>query len=1069
MTKPLTVYKASAGSGKTFTLAVEYIKLLVENPQQYRNILAVTFTNKATEEMKMRILSQLYGIWNQYPDSDQYTKKICAELNCSVEFLRGRVNTALKLLIHNYSFFRIETIDSFFQSVLRNLAHELDLTPNLRIELNDDEVEERAVDKMIEELTPNKDIMDWIMAYIRDAMQDDKSWNVIGQIKKFGLTIFKDFYKDNHKELSDAIGDIDAYKAYIRHLKKERDEAVNRVKKISASFYKTIGDANLTVDDFLYKKSGVVGLFEKIKNGPIPPSEIKGRQISAVGNPDNWVTNKHKRADEIKALVSSDLNPLLEQVVNNMANEWKTYQTAQLTLRHLYQLRLLDAIEKTVRTMNEEAGQFLLSDTQHLLRSLIDNSDSPFIFEKIGSRLEHIMIDEFQDTSVVQWNNFKVLLEECMSHKGSHNLIVGDVKQSIYRWRSGDWRLLNDIEGNFRNASKMVEVMPLKTNYRSQAVIINFNNVFFKEAKTIEYDNHKLILPDDADQLRRGYSDVVQRRRRGIGKKGLVEITLLPKEDSQQETLKMVSDTLKTLIEAGAKQSDIAILVRTNASIPLIADYLAQECPDIQVVSDEAFRLQSSTAVCIIVDALHLLTHPDDILTRYSLVMMYQTMVMKKDADMNDIFLNTAEEDWLPSEFTEHRQDLLLMPLFDLAQRLCNIFKVNDIEGQTAYICAFFDQLTKFSTDTTSDIDAFVNHWYESVAKKNIRSDEANGVRILSIHKSKGLEYEHVIIPFCDWDLEPKAGSMIWCKPEPIQDYSLPIVPIDYSSKALGGTRYETDYHKENFQNTVDNLNLLYVAFTRAGRSLFVIGTRASKSRRSYLLEECLPIVLQKLSGSIIEGVDDKEAKLIFKYGQLDICNKEKAESKNVMLAKSSPVRVTFDCHDSNVVFKQSNKSREFIEGESEQAGYIKSGNVLHYVFSKIKTKDDIDHVLNTLDNEGIFDNVTMTKKSVRNMLHKRLNHPVVSQWFAPGLTLYNECTILQYDKDEKKVVECRPDRVVNDGKTMTVIDFKFGNPHDEHVNQVQGYMKTMKEMGHYDVKGYVWYVFMNNIVEVKA
>ena len=162
-------------------------------------------------------------------------------------------------------------------------------------------------------------------------------------------------------------------------------------------------------------------------------------------------------------------------------------------------------------------------------------------------------------------------------------------------------------------------------------------------------------------------------------------------------------------------------------------------------------------------------------------------------------------------------------------------------------------------------------------------------------------------------------------------------------------------------------------------------------------------------------------------------------------------------------------KSREFIEGESEQAGYIKSGNVLHYVFSKIKTKDDIDHVLNTLDNEGIFDNVTMTKKSVRNMLHKRLNHPVVSQWFAPGLTLYNECTILQYDKDEKKVVECRPDRVVNDGKTMTVIDFKFGNAHDEHVNQVQGYMKTMKEMGHYDVKGYVWYVFMNNIVEVKA
>ena len=393
MAKPLTVYKASAGSGKTFTLAVEYIKLLVQNPNNFRNILAVTFTNKATEEMKMRIVSQMYGIWKGYDDSKSYIEKLCSDLQCSEDFLRGRIGVALHLLLHNYSFFRVETIDSFFQSVLRNLARELDLTANLRIELNDRQVEELAVDRMIDDLKSDDDVMRWIMDYIYDNMQEDKTWNVIGQIKSFGATIFKDYYKDHHTTLAAAMSKPDFFADYVKSLKEKRDKAQNAAIEVSRTFFDTIEAAQLSIDDFPYGAKGLVSIFIKIKDGPIPPSAIGKRSIDAVDNLNSWVKKSDKRASAIREIVEGELNPLLKYAVENMPNLWKDYQSSQLSLRHLYQLRLLDAIETKVRSLNEEAGRFLLSDTQHLLQSLISDNDSPFIFEKIGSYLEYIMID----------------------------------------------------------------------------------------------------------------------------------------------------------------------------------------------------------------------------------------------------------------------------------------------------------------------------------------------------------------------------------------------------------------------------------------------------------------------------------------------------------------------------------------------------------------------------------------------------------------------------------------------------------------------------------------------------
>ena len=290
MVKPLVVYRASAGSGKTFTLAVEYIKLLVQNPLAYKQTLAVTFTNKATEEMKMRILSQLYGIWRGLESSKAYQEKICQELEASPEFVSRQAGTALHLLLHNYNYFRVETIDSFFQSVLRNLARELDLTANLRVGLNDVQVEEVAVDQLIDSLKATDQMLQWLLRYIMDNISDDRSWNVISQIKQFGRTIFRDYYKQQSKKLNDVISQKNFFDDYTKELRQIREDASNRIQIISESFFETIKQEGLTVDDFSRKSKGVCSIFLKMQRGQFDESIITQTVADAIGNPSKWYT-----------------------------------------------------------------------------------------------------------------------------------------------------------------------------------------------------------------------------------------------------------------------------------------------------------------------------------------------------------------------------------------------------------------------------------------------------------------------------------------------------------------------------------------------------------------------------------------------------------------------------------------------------------------------------------------------------------------------------------------------------------------------------------------------------------
>ena len=1080
MVKPLTVYKASAGSGKTFTLATEYIRLLVENPTSYRNILAVTFTNKATEEMKMRILSQLYGIWKQLPESADYMKVIREKTGYGEELISERAGIALQNLLHNYNYFRVETIDTFFQSVLRNLARELELTTNLRIGLNDHQIEDIAVDQLIADLNTTDIVLQWIIRYIMESISDDRSWNVISKIKKFGCTIFQDRYKEVSDELSKKMQEPGFFEHYTTQLRELREAALEHMKQIGESFFDELEAEQLTIDDLSGKSRGIASFFNKLRRGEFDASIENATVANHLESYEKWCTKTHPKRDYIYTLAQGSLGNILRYAVDERPRQWKLYKSADLTLRHLNQLRLLGSIEQKVRQLNADANRFLLSDTQQLLHALIGESDSPFIFEKIGTQLEHVMIDEFQDTSTVQWQNFCVLLAEAMSHENTSNLIVGDVKQSIYRWRSGDWRLLNDIEQQFN--SQQIETRALDTNYRSQRNIIQFNNVFFRQAATLEYMAQKELNAAEAAQLEKAYADVEQKIPAGKDPLGLVSIRLLPADDYQTATLKQIAETIATLRAQGIPQKEIAILVRVNQYIPTIARYFMEQMPEVTIVSDEAFRLDASNAVCLLVQALRLLTHPDDQLTKAAIVKNWHHDVLGEPAEDNRLLLSTVDLDsGLPEAFRNHREELTAMPLYDLVERLYDIFSLERLSEQSAYVCTFFDQLAAYVSENTADIFAFLNEWDETICKKTIQSDETEGVRILSIHKSKGLEYPYVIIPFCDWQLEKQNDNILWCKPaeEPFSD--LPIAPVDYSQRQMMGTIYEHDYLQEHLQNTVDNLNLLYVAFTRACKGLYVLGRRNAKNLRSTLIEQCLPLVAKELSDAVIEGMEDDKATLSFTYGTpasprsdtSRITPHASAKTKNPFLKPAEPLPVAFSYHESKVSFRQSNRSQAFIEGDDEEKAqrhrYIQAGSVLHEIFSTIRTVNDIPDALRRLQFEGVLYDEEMTAEHITMMLKKRLENPRVADWFSPRWTLFNECTILSVENGEVK--ERRPDRVMTDGQEWIVVDFKFGSPKPEYHDQVREYMNLIQKMESVSsdkIHGYLWYVYSNKIEEVK-
>ena len=1068
----LKIYRASAGSGKTFTLALEYMKLLVRNPYSYRRILAVTFTNKATGEMKERILGKLYGVANKLESANDYLEKLVEQLpDLSRETIVKNAGVALELILHDYGHFRIQTIDAFFQTVLRSLAKELELNGDMEISLDGDTLLEDAVDSYIRNLDPDPKQIAPIVNFIEDKLQAGNDWHISNDLKDFAKNILKEEYQQRGDVLRAEMEKDNGVllKEFYNKVSKERSRIIQEAKGLGESFYNIAKSEHLEAEDFSGKSRGIHGFFMKVMAGEFPTLSATNKGL--IENHEK-ISKRCSKNKEIAELIERFV--LLSHEKNN----------CELSLKHYHQLGMLNNIAKTLKEENEKENRFLLAETTHLLSSMI-KENATFIFEKIGTEIDHIFIDEFQDTSKLQWDCFKVLLEEVLGRE-STNLIVGDVKQSIYRWRNSDWNIMNTIGDQFRKDQIAFADQKVKTdgkefystNYRSDSNIVTFNNALY--SKAIEFISKKFEAPLGTTrlaELKRAYEDVEQAlpawKKPGCG---YAEVRILDKEENSDKKIKQIAieelmKTLHRLIdEEKVAPGDIAILLRyKNTMKDIVEAFNAEEFKsgsNIKIVSDEAYRLESSLTLQLVISAMRYIASPEDNVNIANLVKLYAKVIDKRDetfvgyASQNDII------ELLPSDFREKLEHFQSLPIYELIEQLLHTLGMSNDKNEEAYIYAFLDYASQYLTNRVSDLNGFLEAWDNEICEKSIPAEDVNSVRLMTIHKSKGLEFHTVIIPLCDWLLTGDNRNSLWCKPQkkPYDTLSLLSVPL---KKDMLDSMYRDDYNKEQLYQIVDNLNILYVATTRAKSNLFIFsdGTGGTGETISKQLNDIIKNVAKELV-----GVNNENG--VYTYGTV-VQSKAKKETEEKRLnenpfeAKPESIRQPFVYHTNRITFRQSRELARFLatdKDEKQQLKNIAEGELLHNVMSGINKAGDLEKVLEKLMIEGLIASSNQFNH-IKKLIESKISQPQVAEWFTGKYKLYNECSILVSSGEE---TTRRPDRVMITDDEAIVVDYKFGNENNEYKKQVKRYMELLGEMGYKNVKGYLWYVYKNKIEEVK-
>ncbi len=1008
--------------------------------------------------MKERILSQLYGIATGDKGSKAYLNKICNELEMSAEAVKERAADALAKLIHDYSRFQVTTIDSFFQTVMRNLARELGLGAGMNIELDTTTVLDKAVDTLIEQLDIHSPVFTHLLTYINDLIKEDKTWKVIDSIKEFGRDIFREEFMEQRSILHAKLKDKDFIPTYKKLLLGTRKKTEASIQGIADTFFHELEVRGLDADVFKGGTKGVGSYFKKLRDGDYSNKIRNATVEKCLLDINEWRSkNCH---DALKDDVFLDaMKTLLHNAENLRQKAILIINSCNLSLEHINKVSLLAAIDEEVHALNERKNQFLLAETNILLRQLIQDGDSSFVFEKIGANIRHVMIDEFQDTSRLQWKNFRMLLIEGLS-QGANSLIVGDVKQAIYRWRSGDWGILNGLRGKLE-AFDIIE-KSLSTNRRSEEQVIRFNNDFFLSAIDVLNKRHQDDQKEDCIPLLNAYKDVYQEfpedKARG---KGYVKVCFPAQTDElsyEEATLQTLVEEVNNLLEKGVRMKDIAILVRKNKYIPLIADYFKYALPGVNVVSNEAYRMDASVALHTLVQAVRVLAHPDDLIARAHLATLCHT---ENTPFQWDKLQATNINEYLPIHFVERMEALRQMPLYELLETLVTLFGLHQRDGEEAYLLPFFDAVTEYLKKHAADYDTFLRYWEEKLSGKTIPSGNVEGIRMFSIHNSKGLEFHTVLVPFCNWQMEnERPGQTVWCTP-PAEPYSyMDLLPIKYGSE-MNHSTYHNTFLKERLELWVDNLNILYVAFTRATANLIVMGRRKEKNFGvSTLIQETL------------KGIDKTySADNPFQRGELLLpLEIPENEATNALLQRPENISVKFESYNRPLEFRQSNRSAAFIQGEenepNEQELYLRQGRLLHRIFSDIRTAEDVEPLMQRMEMEGLFGS-RMSVTDVKRIVSHALNHPQGSAWFTSEWRLFNEQAII-FRKGEETHLR-RPDRVMlsPDGTQIVVVDFKFGTPRESYIAQVKEYMQLLHRMGYSHVKGYLWYVYKGEINEV--
>lgn len=823
MSASLAIVRASAGSGKTFTLALEYCRAVVVRPEAYREILAVTFTNKATGEMKQRIVEEL----SRLADSDSgvgksdFADRIVSDTSFSRAVVADRARRALSLILSDYSSFSVMTIDKFFQRIVRSFFRELGLDFSYSIEIDSGASLRMAVDRLIDESGNDMLLSQLVERLVSQSLDRGRSWNAARELQKISGEILGDDYREPELSPEELI------LAYAE-LKKSYDTSVVAIRAEAAAACELIVAVGLSPTDFKYGTGSFAHYLFRISRGA--PIEAYGKRMAALLDDP---TSAYNEKSESRGAIISILPTLITRVAriielyDSTLVERSTFDALTLNFA---QYLLLGRLKDSFSRVLSDGGKMAISHSTGFIDRIAREASVPFIFEKLGSRYNTIFIDEFQDTSWPQWRGFLPLVEEVLSSAAESGrvMLIGDVKQAIYRWRGGDWDILGyRAAEQFEDA--LDETQSLTTSYRSEARIVRFNNELIRSVMHVAQGAISEFLTGERGEqfdllitaLARSYGDAEQSvsPHKMLKNSGYVEVQR--NEDAEQDLEYMVS-VVRDAIERGYKASDIAVLVRSRKEGAAAAHALVDA--GFGVVSDEALALVSSVAVNFVID-----------LIRYSI---------ERDAVSRAAINRYLGRD-MSAEFETEQSEFIAsitrMTPVEAFEAIVRHFELENVE--TAYLQALYDRIYRFSVEEKSDVAAFLAYWDEKGAKFSLALSACDtSVNVLTIHKAKGLEYEVVIIPFASWSTVPSTNppTRIWGQSAMAPYARFNPFPLTYSD-ILKESIYREDYLHEGVHSMIDNLNLLYVALTRAKSELYVaVPQKTKKNTIGKLIETAL-------------------------------------------------------------------------------------------------------------------------------------------------------------------------------------------------------------------------------------
>jgi len=1055
----IKLYSASAGSGKTHHLTYEYLKKVLIKPDSFQQILAVTFTNKATEEMKNRILKELWML-----ASGQSSKMLDNLLQDFSKWdettLRLKAQETLSNILYNYHFFNISTIDSFFQQIMRIFTRELGVQIGYNINLDSEEVITEAINNMLEKAGNSPQLTNWVYDYIESKINDGKGWNFRRGILQLGKEIIKEKFSDYYSELKGLVTDNEKTKNYLQKLNSIITFFEEHQIKKAIQTIEIISLNNLSMDDFSFGKAGVAGWIYKLPDEADKKPENRVKE--AVFLNKGWYSKNTDASikNSIEQCLADGLEQLTKELYQFHQDNIIKYNTAKLIKNYFFVLGLSSSIMEELAWLRSEKNTLMLQDVNVLLSKLTADNDVPFIYERTGNWLKNLFIDEFQDTSLYQWSNILPLLKNNTA-SGFENIIVGDVKQSIYRWRGGDWSLmLNKIFDQFDNES--ITKFRLEFNYRSSQQIISFNNALFSTIPSSltaklsdETENSEESVENTvfSDTIIQAYHDSIQEIPKNQQYPDGFVYGRFIESDRQTKWSSIALDLLKEqiieLTSKGFLPQDITILVRRHEEGKLIADFLLQNF-DFNIVSKEVLSFSSSSSVSFLICSLKYLNSPDDNLNIAELLFLENEIIDKNGLskvtdNLNDVIFKGGKSAWLYLLDTLH-QNYKAFSLYDLCEKMISQSAVNLIDNEKVYLQSFLDIVLRFNTENSQDLTSFIEYWNENSNKLSIALPELNdGIKIMTIHKSKGLQFKVVIIPFCDWKIDHNSSheNIIWCQPKLDPFNTFPIVPVRYGEK-MKNSIFSQEYYEEKLYACMDNLNALYVAFTRAERGLIFFSPASANDK----FDTSGKILNNLIKNNQLPDIPDtcyNETELSFRYGEI----KSQDSAIGISPSITNEFISTSDIHK----FKQT-AFRANYDDDTEYAP-LHYGKFMHYVLSKIQTVDDIETTLDELKWKGEIDESEFVSLKVK--LNELINQPLIKDWFSDNYQVFNEHPLIIPDSGIRI-----PDKVLIKDNCAIVIDFKFSEPKPIYIRQISDYMSLLKKMNYSVTNGYLVFIDKN-------